>query len=102
MPQPAYTARASGILTPTATLDREAYTMPEADFKKLHRLMRFAREYGLLVRYHCERCKGAVRLRREDRIVTELDGGQEAPGGHLRLFCDCASWQVKDLGPKGR
>lgn len=95
MTQPAFTARASGILTPTATLDRESYTMPEADFKKLHRLLRFAKEYGLLVRYHCERCKAAVKLRREDRLVTALEGGAEAPGGRMRLFCDCAEWRVR-------
>lgn len=98
MTQATFTERASGILMPTATLDKEQYTLPNADFQKLTRLMKHALTFELLVRYYCGRCKAPVRLRRAEQIVTDMtaeDGTtQPADGGRLSMSCDCATWAV--------
>lgn len=94
----AFTQRASGIVVPTATLDRTERTMPAQEFTALTRLMRRAKDHGLLVRYHCEHCKAPCVVRRTDQIHTEERKGAElipANGGRLSLLCDCSIWRIR-------
>lgn len=93
---PGFAERASGLLVPAATLDKQRYTLPESDFVKLRRLMKFAREYGLIAMYFCEVCKQPVKLEQHDRLVT--DAGPEktnAKGGRFTLACDCSHWTIR-------
>lgn len=98
MPQQAFSQRASGILVPTATLDKQQYTIPQSHFVKLKRLMAFAREYELTAMYFCQRCKEPVQLKQFDRIVTEVgpkDAKVNAAGGRFSLSCGCSVWSIR-------
>lgn len=95
MPAPAFTPRQSGVLVPTAaTLEKAHYTLPQADFVKLKRLMAFAREFEMLAIYVCQRCRAQITLTQHDRLVTTIEGPagerRNAPGGRLTLSCDCS------------
>jgi hypothetical protein len=94
-----FAQRSSGILVPTATLDKTQYTMPQSDFVKLKRLMAFAREFELTAMYFCQRCKEPVQLKQADRIVTEVPGPKEtkvnASGGRFSLSCVCSQWVIR-------
>lgn len=98
-PSPAFAQRASGLLVPSATLEKQTYTLPEADFVKLKRLMKFAREFGLVAMYFCETCKEPVQLKQADRIVVEVDGPDQtkvnASGGRFTLSCGCSIWSIR-------
>lgn len=98
MGEPAFSARASGILVPS-TIAKDDYTLPNADFVKMRRLMKFARDYGLRAMYFCEVCEKPVSLEQHDRIITEIDGPNDtkknAPGGRLTLSCGCSRWVIR-------
>lgn len=92
------TQRASGILVPTATLDRTERVLPQQEFTAFTRLMRRAKDHGMLVRYHCELCKAPCNVRRSDQIHTEeatAHGPIPANGGRLALVCDCSIWRIR-------
>ena len=94
-----FTQQSSGILVPTATLDKTQRTLMEASFKRYERFMWFAgTENKMLVVFHCMACKARIRLRRHNRIVDEINapqGKQDAPGGDITLVCDCTIWSVR-------
>lgn len=95
---PAMTQLQSGVLVPSATLDRTEHTLPESEFQALTRLMRRAGDHGLLVRYHCERCKAPCVVRRTNQLHTEettASGPIPANGGRLSLVCDCSIWRIR-------
>lgn len=96
----AYTQHSSGIIIPTATLDKTQRTLLDDDFRKrFEKFMAFAGEtYGMLVVFHCRRCLKRIRMRRFGRIddlTVTPEGPQDAPGGQVQLFCDCTDWNVR-------
>lgn len=94
-----FVPRASGVLVPAETLDKQDYTLPEADFVKMRRLMTFAREYGMTAMYFCNECHQPVKIAQKNRIVTEIDGPKRtkknAAGGRYELMCGCSHWTIR-------
>lgn len=94
-----YTERASGLIVPSATLDKTLRTVLVDDFRKVERFMAWAgRMFPAMVVFHCSRCHGRIHLKRVNRIEEEIvvpGGAVDAPGGQITLFCDCTNWTVR-------
>ena len=82
----------SGLILPTATLDKTEHIIGHADFVKLRRLMAWARQHGMKALYFCDRCQAPVALR-QDTAVTVTDAAPRPP--RIRLECACSRWLVR-------
>jgi hypothetical protein len=85
----------TGLLVPTATLDKRQKRMLLSEFRKLEQFMRRgAREHGLLPLWHCAECRQVARIVRRHQLVEKV-GEVTAPGGDVTLSCDCTTWTVR-------
>lgn len=82
--------RASGLYVPK---DATLRTMPEADFVKLRRALKLAKENLMVAAFFCRECKQPIALEQVDRLIQGVGG--KAGGGRIELTCGCTTWSVR-------
>lgn len=90
--------RPSGIVVPSATLDKKQERLTRDDFRLLVRFFKAGRARKWVGMYVCTDCKEPVQIRQHDRLVTSVpveSGTVNAPGGNYSLACGCTQWTVK-------
>lgn len=94
-----FSERASGVLVPSNTLEKQEKTILEMDFTRLRRALKLAKSFDMIGLFFCRTCEQPIEIHQAEQlveVVTDSDGKEsKAGGGRMSLSCGCTAWTVR-------